>query len=55
MAVAISRLLRLIADLWNSKRLVAIEGPYDYIFNLSALKHVRSESDPFHAYAHDYG
>ena len=27
--------------------LMAIEGPYDYIFNLSALKHVRSESDPF--------
>ena len=23
------------------------EGPYDYIFNLSALKHVRSEKDPF--------
>lgn len=23
------------------------EGPYDYIFNLSALKHVRSESDPY--------
>jgi FlaA1/EpsC-like NDP-sugar epimerase len=22
-------------------------GPYDYIFNLSALKHVRSESDPY--------
>ena len=22
-------------------------GPYDYIFNLSALKHVRSEKDPF--------
>ena len=21
--------------------------PYDYVFNLSALKHVRSESDPF--------
>lgn len=27
--------------------LVAGEGPYDYVFNLSALKHVRSESDPF--------
>ena len=27
--------------------LVKIEGPYDYIFNLSALKHVRSEKDPF--------
>lgn len=23
------------------------EGPYDYIFNLSALKHVRSERDPY--------
>jgi len=23
------------------------EGPYDYIFNLSALKHPRSESDPY--------
>lgn len=23
------------------------EGPFDYIFNLSALKHVRSEKDPF--------
>lgn len=22
-------------------------GPYDYVFNLSALKHVRSESDPY--------
>ncbi len=27
--------------------LVNKEGPYDYIFNLSALKHVRSEKDPF--------
>ncbi len=23
------------------------EGPYDFVFNLSALKHVRSESDPY--------
>lgn len=23
------------------------QGPYDYVFNLSALKHVRSEKDPF--------
>jgi hypothetical protein len=23
------------------------EGPYDYVFNLSAMKHVRSESDPY--------
>ena len=27
--------------------LVACEGPYDYVFNLSALKHVRSEKDPY--------
>ena len=27
--------------------LMAAEGPYDYVFNLSALKHVRSESDPY--------
>lgn len=27
--------------------LVESEGPYDYIFNLSALKHVRSEKDPY--------
>lgn len=27
--------------------LMEAEGPYDYIFNLSALKHVRSESDPY--------
>jgi len=27
--------------------LMANEGPYDYVFNLSALKHVRSESDPY--------
>ncbi|MBX9349808.1 UDP-N-acetylglucosamine 4,6-dehydratase, partial [Chromobacterium vaccinii] len=27
--------------------LVDTEGPYDYIFNLSALKHVRGEKDPF--------
>jgi FlaA1/EpsC-like NDP-sugar epimerase len=27
--------------------LFEIEGPYDYVFNLSALKHVRSESDPY--------
>jgi FlaA1/EpsC-like NDP-sugar epimerase len=26
---------------------MATEGPYDYVFNLSALKHVRSESDPY--------
>ena len=27
--------------------LVKDEGPYDYVFNLSALKYVRSESDPY--------
>lgn len=27
--------------------LMANEGPYDFVFNLSALKHVRSEKDPF--------
>ena len=27
--------------------LIASEKPYDYVFNLSALKHVRSEKDPY--------
>src|SRR6056297_431151 len=27
--------------------LYATEGPYDYVLNLSALKHVRSEKDPY--------
>ena len=27
--------------------LMFAEGPYDYVFNLSALKHVRSEKDPY--------
>lgn len=27
--------------------LITAEGPYDYVFNLSALKHVRSEKDPY--------
>jgi len=27
--------------------LISAEGPYDYVLNLSALKHVRSESDPY--------
>src|SRR5690606_20459928 len=27
--------------------LINASGGYDYIFNLSALKHVRSEKDPF--------
>jgi len=27
--------------------LIDAEGPYDYVFNLSALKHVRSEKDPY--------
>ena len=29
------------------ERFIYAEGPYDYIFNLSALKHVRSEKDPY--------
>lgn len=29
------------------KKLIAAEGPYDYFLNLSALKHVRSEKDPY--------
>ncbi len=29
------------------------DGKYDYVFNLSALKHVRSEKDPFYINAHD--
>ena len=28
------------------------EGPYDYVLNLSALKHVRSEERPLHPDAH---
>ncbi|MDC1246720.1 polysaccharide biosynthesis protein [Amylibacter sp.] len=28
-------------------RMIERLGPYDYIFNLSALKHVRSEKDPY--------
>ena len=28
-------------------RYLASAGPFDFVFNLSALKHVRSESDPF--------
>jgi FlaA1/EpsC-like NDP-sugar epimerase len=27
--------------------LMAVEGPYDFVLNLSALKHVRSEKDPY--------
>ena len=29
------------------ERLVRVEGPYDLVLNLSALKHVRSERDPY--------
>ena len=29
------------------EHLVETEGPYDFILNLSALKHVRSEEDPY--------
>ena len=35
--------------------LIKNEGPYDYVFNLSALKHVRSEKDPVYTNANDYG
>ncbi len=31
----------------NFDILFAAEGPYDYVFNLSALKHVRNEKDPY--------
>ena len=29
------------------RALLEAEGPYDYVLNLSALKHVRSEKDPY--------
>lgn len=29
------------------KAFINTEGPYDYVYNLSALKHVRSEKDPY--------
>jgi len=32
---------------YEFEALIQAEGPYDYVFNLSALKHVRSESDPY--------
>jgi len=32
---------------WEYDALFAAEGPYDYVLNLSALKHVRSEKDPY--------
>ena len=35
--------------------LVQSEGPYDYVFNLSALKHVRSEKDPLYLNAFSNG
>jgi len=35
--------------------LIKKEGPYDYVFNLSALKHVRSEKDALYSNANDYG
>jgi FlaA1/EpsC-like NDP-sugar epimerase len=31
------------------------DGAYDYVLNLSALKHVRSEKDPFTLFQADYG
>jgi len=32
---------------WEYDAFFAAEGPYDYVLNLSALKHVRSEKDPY--------
>jgi len=32
---------------WEYDALFAAEGPYDYVLNLSALKHVRSEKDSY--------
>ena len=32
---------------YEFEALISSEGPYDYVFNLSALKHVRSEKDPY--------
>ncbi len=35
------------ADSIEFEAMIQSEGPYDYLLNLSALKHVRSEKDPF--------
>ena len=35
------------ADSIEFDAMVKREGPFDYVFNLSALKHVRNESDPY--------
>ena len=32
---------------WHYDAFIAADGEYDYVLNLSALKHVRSEKDPF--------
>jgi FlaA1/EpsC-like NDP-sugar epimerase len=32
---------------WQYNAFIAADGKYDYVLNLSALKHVRSEKDPF--------
>ena len=32
---------------WQYDAFIASDGQYDYVLNLSALKHVRSEKDPF--------
>jgi len=32
---------------WQYDAFIAADGQYDYVFNLSALKHVRSEKDPY--------
>ena len=55
MDLVILKLLRLIVGLVEFEALMKNEGPYDYVFNLSALKHVRSEKDPLYTYAYDYG
>ena len=37
----------MMSNLSEFEALMRAEGPYDYVFNLSALKHVRSEKDPY--------
>lgn len=32
---------------WQYEAFIELDGQYDYVLNLSALKHVRSEKDPF--------
>ncbi len=35
------------ADSQEFEQMINVNGPYDYVLNLSALKHVRSEKDPY--------